>query len=605
MSSTVDLLSTNSITRSPNSPFVLTPFHCICIVDPTSTWFEKWTLSSFGKAQFISSLTKNSDSKNFISQAASFYIQFLLLIAGLSESNTNSSGKNDDIFVVDVLEEETEPSAEGELIVIKDIDYLTFINCIRILGKIASCNIGKRCWPIPIENHTLNQISKGSDIFGDTKRSGQLAIDIFARAVVKNLLENGRKIELQFVAACAPSNSLLVAVAEILIELAKDPSNAQFVEILFSELNCNLDLLSDNLLAPHLSKLLREILVHHANEVRTLSGKYSILHHVVNLITSTSSNENEKNPYSDLLHYLDNSATFSKDFNLEEQVARTLNKDLISQAVEFGRSSLFVHAMVFLASTSKGILLLENKNLLTFCAEFLMKFTEREGQNFLNYRHALSKLISSKAGTIAQCENGHFQQTLRKYSDMIGLKSDFDSNEHADRNFQIEYHEVQKDALIYFCSFNSVAALIEYESQSLVKEHALNLSDFVNKFILSDVEFSDEFNNCGLHILKLICTSLDSFILFQTKYKFTSKLVDKQRVCFSDSTSINDHVLLRNNIIVSTYAVGGPSERVIPPKNLAIEVSQNFLQRFPIVSKFPIPKVYYFISEFELDETYI
>lgn len=48
--------------------------------------------------------------------------------------------------------------------------------------------------------------------------------------------------------------------------------------------------------------------------------------------------------------------------------------------------------------------------------------------------------------------------------------------------------------------------------------------------------------------------------------------------------------LERNYILVKTYMIGGPTERVIPPRKLYDDKVESF--KYPLFSQYPLPKEY-------------
>ena len=61
---------------------------------------------------------------------------------------------------------------------------------------------------------------------------------------------------------------------------------------------------------------------------------------------------------------------------------------------------------------------------------------------------------------------------------------------------------------------------------------------------------------------------------------------------FGRSDIILDMLSLeRNYILIKTFAVGGPSERVIPPRELADDRVDSF--KYPLFSEFPPPDEYF------------
>jgi hypothetical protein len=87
----------------------------------------------------------------------------------------------------------------------------------------------------------------------------------------------------------------------------------------------------------------------------------------------------------------------------------------------------------------------------------------------------------------------------------------------------------------------------------------------------------------GLLILKYLTSSLDSVLLLECEFKFQESLQRQQDECAHDSREyiIDEPFLLRNQILASTYLIGGPREKVIPQIELTAPIF-----RFPLPMEF-------------------
>lgn len=74
----------------------------------------------------------------------------------------------------------------------------------------------------------------------------------------------------------------------------------------------------------------------------------------------------------------------------------------------------------------------------------------------------------------------------------------------------------------------------------------------------------------GLRVLSSMVSCLDTFLLMQSKFHFQETMLRLQESQTLDTGSyiIDNCSVERNQILVRTYSIGGPTERIIPPRNL-------------------------------------
>ena len=74
----------------------------------------------------------------------------------------------------------------------------------------------------------------------------------------------------------------------------------------------------------------------------------------------------------------------------------------------------------------------------------------------------------------------------------------------------------------------------------------------------------------GLRVISSLVSCLDTFLLMQSKFRFQESLLRFQESQKLDNGDyiIDNCSVERNQILVRTYSIGGPTERTIPPRNL-------------------------------------
>ena len=75
----------------------------------------------------------------------------------------------------------------------------------------------------------------------------------------------------------------------------------------------------------------------------------------------------------------------------------------------------------------------------------------------------------------------------------------------------------------------------------------------------------------GLRVLSSMVSCLDTLLLIQSKFHFQETLLElQQSQSIDDGEYIIDNCSVeRNQILVRTYSIGGPTERIIPQRSLA------------------------------------
>nr|XP_039247521.1 protein broad-minded-like [Styela clava] len=101
----------------------------------------------------------------------------------------------------------------------------------------------------------------------------------------------------------------------------------------------------------------------------------------------------------------------------------------------------------------------------------------------------------------------------------------------------------------------------------------------------------------GLRLLNVLVCSLDTWLLLETQYNIQQTLLQMQKDdCTYEGNIIIDALSVdRNHILVRTQAIGGPSERRIPPRSLEPMIhkgSKQLAYPWPLFNKFPLPKEY-------------
>ncbi|KND05189.1 hypothetical protein, variant 1 [Spizellomyces punctatus DAOM BR117] len=266
-------------------------------------------------------------------------------------------------------------------------------------------------------------------------------------------------------------------------------------------------------------------------------------------------------------------------------------------------SAIAVDNLLNFAGTPKGVLLLQLSGSMVPCVAYMFHRYEKKMQvskcEKFGYGVLVSQISTTKPGMQALYATGLIRSFFSDLWAVLEYDGSLDTAiPHAE---PLDDHITKKmiaNLLKAFASFPGLIAILEAEHGKAMGKETLHY--LMNCIILGKADnhagdgpadVIEESHLIGLRILKLLTSSLDSFILLQSYFKFQESLLAMQRFAHTDGTStcvIDEATLLRTHILVATYAVGGPEERILPPTQLHEALSRATC----MVTQFPIPKQY-------------
>ncbi|KAI4802171.1 hypothetical protein KUCAC02_020025, partial [Chaenocephalus aceratus] len=139
------------------------------------------------------------------------------------------------------------------------------------------------------------------------------------------------------------------------------------------------------------------------------------------------------------------------------------------------------------------------------------------------------------------------------------------------------------------------------KSEYTLREMPTSIPDMIDRLIAVDTDAKihslfhyEQSHTFGLRLLSVLCCNLDSFLLLESQYNIVSMLLQSQRenvtVQDNDGEFIIDNLSVeRNHVLVRVSAVGGPSERKLPPR--ALQEGEDPYP-WPMFSSSPLPTRY-------------
>ncbi|CAH1778672.1 unnamed protein product [Owenia fusiformis] len=267
------------------------------------------------------------------------------------------------------------------------------------------------------------------------------------------------------------------------------------------------------------------------------------------------------------------------------------------------------------ATTPKGLLLLQQTGAIDDCVSYMcsryakrLQVSKREK---FGYGYMISQVAGTTPGIVALDSSGFFNNLIRELWSTLECDSE-DNFVYTPRIWPID--PIDKSAHKYFMSlvhtlssFPSVYELLRggklpAKDSYGFRELPETVVDLLDRLIVVNTEakihslFNYEQSHIfGLRVLSAMVSSLDVFLLLQTQYDIHNVLLTGQEAnCPEDRQGeiIVDMLSLeRNYILVKSYLIGGPSERIIPPRELTqIQMKKKF--KYPLFSCYPVPREY-------------
>ena len=292
------------------------------------------------------------------------------------------------------------------------------------------------------------------------------------------------------------------------------------------------------------------------------------------------------------------------------------------------------------ATTPNGVLLLQTTGAMNDCVAYMVSRYDQKRQvskfEKFGYGSMVSQLATTCAGMSALASTSFIKTLVIRIWE--SLECELDDDACAIRGPPPAYPVAALDKslvkpfriLVNVCS--SFPALFEHLNDASLpvarvynfRDAPNSLVDLMDRIILVDSPekmhslFNYEQSHVfGLKFLAAMISSLDCLLFLQTRFGFQEALLRAQRENVREDGD-DDGVILdmlsleRNYILVKSYVVGGPNERVLPPRTLdtygndsrvsdngtlekgshVLTASNTTAFPWPLFSAFPVPRDY-------------
>lgn len=267
------------------------------------------------------------------------------------------------------------------------------------------------------------------------------------------------------------------------------------------------------------------------------------------------------------------------------------------------------------AATPKGLLLLQRTGAMSECVTFMFNRYAKKLQISrhikFGYEVLVTQVASTAAGAVALQSSGFINALITELWTNLECGRDDVRITHPkstpvdpiDRSCQKSFL-----ALLNLLSYPAVYELVSSQDLPNKEEYSLRevptcIIDIVDRLIIlnSEAKIRSLFNYeqshiFGLRLLSVICCDLDTLLLLEAQYQVSEMLLSAQEEnILEDSESQRNFIIdalsvERNHVLVRANIIGGPMERILPPRILQ-KGSDPY--PWPMFSSYPLPHCYW------------
>ncbi|XP_041376240.1 protein broad-minded-like isoform X2 [Gigantopelta aegis] len=635
LDSTLSLLSIHHSPGLGPSPR-LTPLHFVALVDPKANWFIRWMHANYSRKALLQALEKY---KSIVENAVKHCLDFSIarkncfdMVSDVSDSFSKFSLASGD--------------SKRTFYTGSELDYLYFVHSVCFLGRMLCFVNGRNFFPVKIkdskETISVGRLLKALVLFivdpSSTPQHIKPSSNMFDPAtlvtdVLKGLCHSEQVCEISL---CNDefTNTLLTPVAQFYdydeMEMSL-PSEDTLLHVA--------DILS--LLAS--STIGRRHLLYGERHDMFTRTKYSAAHIIAmftkkSLISSSSASKCSQpsltviGAYLYICRQLYNTCEgllvlYPYDLHVHiakagkeaaqasERAPTPTPSDTGSESkppsVHIWEDNLRDNLLNF-AGTPKGILLLQLTGEINECVVYMYTRYEKKLQvskcEKFGYGVMVTQVAATAPGMVALQNTGYIKALLMELWTSLecGPSDDliFTPRSWPVDTIERTSHKHLIRLLNILSAFPAVYEVLADKPLPVKESYGFRhvpdtIDGLLDRLTIVDTPekihslFSYEQSHVfGLRVLSVMISCLDTFLLMQSQYKFQEVLLRAQAANKFDSDKIIVDMLSveRNYILVKTYLVGGPFERVVPPKSLPEGKVCSF--PFPLFESYPLPREY-------------
>ncbi|XP_062980795.1 protein broad-minded [Elgaria multicarinata webbii] len=639
MESTLSLLSLKHELSHDMSTKSLDPVYFLALVDLKAVWFKKWMHAYYSRTVVLRLLEKKYKSLIIASveQCASYLEACESAIDGTGRCHFFSTSHNS--------------NKQKNFYTGKELHYIYFVHSMSLLGRLLIYKQGRKLFPLQLKNrkdlmslsdlvimfirliycspncpktltvHSGNYSPAGliTDVLRILCDRKECATEcLYTNRVIEALLQpihcllNGTEVHLDY------PETTLIHIADILARIAAvddglslllyggEKSSAMegaslrgahtIVQFTKKLLNEDISALSGSEMLPVLKGAF--IFVCH-QMYSTCEGLEVLLPY--HLHGSIAESWKKTSLLSDRIPTPVAGADCVSTVNQESQSFIVLEETLLDDLLNF-------------AATPKGLLLLQNTGTINECVTFMFnRFTKNlqvSGCEKFGYGVIVTQVAATASGAVALQSSGFIKALVTELWGVLECGRDDVRVTHPrstpvdpiDRSCQKSFL-----ALINLLSYPAVYELIGDQEIPNKPEYSLrevptDIIDIIDRLIIVNTEakihslFNYEQSHIfGLRLLNVLCCDLNTLLLLESQFKISEVLLDAQKEnTINISETSRDFIIdglsvERNHVLVRINHVGGPTERILPPRILH---KGDDPYPWPMFSSYPLPSCY-------------
>ncbi|KAM4693395.1 protein broad-minded [Discoglossus pictus] len=643
--STLSLLSVNQESSLPTQTY-LEPVFFLALIDTKAVWFKKWMHAYYSRTVVLRLLEKKYKSLIIAAIEQCFYY---------FESSQSGADENSKTNVVPPQHSCTKPKT---FYTRRELHYVYFVHSLSLLGRLLIYKHGRKLFPVKMKNR--KEMVSLSDLVvlltnimlycpnGPTIAIGSytgsyapssLAMEVlkmlcdrkecaceclFTGTVIDSLLSPIEKILKGKKVHPHCDETTMTYIADILARIASIEGGLSI--LLYGE---NKENTKDSLIAAHIiaqfsKKLLNEDVpaLSESDMLPVLKGSFIF---VCRQMYHTCEGLQVLIPYQ--LHECIADA-WKKTIMISERTstpvagAASLSSGSLDSQTIVWEESLLDNLLNF-AATPKGLLLLQQTGAISECVSYMFsRFTKKlqvsRCEKF-GYGVMVTQVAATAPGALALQQSGFIQALVTDLWSLLECGRD-DVRVIHPKTTPVDPidRSCQKSFLALVNLLSSYPAIYELigkhelpsKDEYTMREIPTSFDDILDRLVMvnSDAKINSLFNyeqshTFGLRLLSVLCCNLDTLLLLESQYNVCDMLLNAQKENCTESSTGSRNVIIdalsveRNHAIIRMNIIGGPNERVLPPRAL---LQSNDPYPWPMCSSHPLPKCY--MSEIPLKD---
>ncbi|XP_043295006.1 protein broad-minded isoform X1 [Cervus canadensis] len=635
--STLSLLSVKHDQSHLVSQKILDPIYFLALVDTEAVWFKKWMHAYYSRTAVLRLLEKKY--KSLITTAVQQCVQYFELCETMKGDevlgHSKSCGIKQKTFYY-----------SG-----KELQYIYFIHSLSLLGRLLIYTQGRKLFPIKLKTRkdsvsltdllvlftqliyhsptcpkmtspghleNYSPASMATEVLCILCDQKECAIEcLYNNTVIEALLQPIHNLMKGTKAAPNCSETALIHIAHILARIASVEEGLTL--LLYGENMNSSEEKSPtgaHLIAQFSKKLLDEdISIFSGSEMfPVVKGAFTS---VCRQIYSTCEGLQVLIPYS--LHESIAKA-WKKTSLLSERIPTPVEgSDSVSLVSQESQNIMaweenLLDDLLNFAATPKGLLLLQRTGAINECVTFMFNQYAKKLQisrhKKFGYGVLVTQVASTAAGAVALQNSGFINAIITELwanlecgrDDVRVTHPRYTPVDPIDQSCQKSFL-----ALVNLLSYPAVFELVGNQSLPNKAEYSLrevptSVIDIIDRLIIlnSEAKIRSLFNYeqshiFGLRLLSVVCCDLDTLLLLEAQYQVSEMLLNAQEENTLETSESHREFIIdslsveRNHVLVRINLIGGPMERILPPRLLE---KGNEPYPWPMFSSYPLPNCY-------------